>query len=57
MLGSHILFPVGIVLLLVGLVLQAGATSAVKAIKMSAKLATGKASNPEAQSPVAAGGP
>ena len=57
MLGSHVLFPVGIVLLLVGLVLQAGATSAVKAIKMSAKLATGKASNPEAQSPVAAGGP
>jgi hypothetical protein len=57
MLGSHILFPVGIVLLLVGLVLQAGATSAVKAIKMSAKLATGKASNPEAQSPVGAGGP
>ena len=57
MLGSHVLFPVGVVLLLVGLVLQAGATSAVKAIKMSAKLATGKASNPEAQSPVAAGGP
>jgi len=57
MLGSHILFPLGIVLLLVGLVLQAGATSAVKAIKMSAKLATAKASRPEAQSPVAAGRP
>ena len=57
MLGSHILFPLGIVLLLVGLVLQAGATSTVKAIKMSAKLATGKASRPETQSPVTAGGP
>jgi hypothetical protein len=57
MLGSHVLFPLGIVLLLVGLVLQAGATSAVKAIKMSAKLATAKASRPEAQSPVAAGRP
>ena len=57
MLGSHILFPLGIVLLLVGLVLQAGATSAVKAIKMSAKLATGKALGPAAQSPAVAGGP
>jgi hypothetical protein len=43
MLGSHVLFPLGIVLLLVGLVLQTGATSAVKAIKMSAKLAAGTA--------------
>jgi hypothetical protein len=42
MLGSHVLLPLGIVLLLVGLVLQAGATGAVKAIKMSAKLASGK---------------
>lgn len=57
MLGSHILFPLGIVLLLVGLVLQAGATSAVKAIKMSAKLATGKSSRPEVRAPAAAGGP
>jgi hypothetical protein len=57
MLGSHILFPLGIVLLLVGLVLQAGATSAVKAIKMSAKLATGKSLGPAAQSPAVAGGP
>jgi len=54
MLGSHVLFPVGVVLLLVGLVLQAGATSAVKAIKMSAKLAAGKASRPENKSPVTA---
>ena len=50
MLGSHLLFPLGIVLLLVGLVLQAGATSAVKAIKMSAKLATGRTPHPETPS-------
>jgi hypothetical protein len=41
-LGSSVLFPLGVVLLIVGLVLQAGATGAVKAIKMSAKLAAGK---------------
>jgi hypothetical protein len=41
LLGSHALFAVGVVLLAVGLILQAGATSAVKAIKMSAKLAVG----------------
>ena len=57
MLGSHVLFPLGIVLLLVGLVLQAGATSAVKAIKMSAKLATGSMSRPETGALDAAGGP
>jgi hypothetical protein len=42
MLGSHTLFLLGIVLLSVGLVLEAGATSAVKAIKMSAKLVAGR---------------
>jgi hypothetical protein len=42
MLGSHTLFVVGVVLLAVGLTYQAGATGAVKAIKMSAKLLTGK---------------
>jgi hypothetical protein len=42
-LGSSALFPLGVVLLIVGFVLQAGATGAVKAIKMSAKLATGNA--------------
>jgi hypothetical protein len=42
-LGSSALFPLGIVLLTLGLVLQAGATGAVKAIKMSAKLAAGQA--------------
>jgi hypothetical protein len=40
-LGSSILFPLGVVLLTIGFVLEAGATGAVKAIKMSAKLATG----------------
>jgi hypothetical protein len=43
LLGSHVLFALGIVLLAVGLTLQAGATGAVKAIKMSAKLAAGEA--------------
>jgi hypothetical protein len=42
-LGSSALFPLGIVLLTLGFVLQAGATGAVKAIKMSAKLAAGTA--------------
>jgi hypothetical protein len=41
LLGSHRLYAIGIVLLLVGLTLQAGVTGAVKAVKMSAKLATG----------------
>jgi hypothetical protein len=45
MLGSHTLFFLGIVLLSVGLVLEAGATSAVKAIKMSAKLVAGQPSS------------
>src|SRR5262249_45878750 len=35
LLGSSVLFPVGVALLVVGLTLQAGATGAVKAIKMS----------------------
>jgi hypothetical protein len=43
LLGSHVLFVLGVVLLAVGLTLQAGATGAVKAIKMSAKLASGEA--------------
>lgn len=41
LLGSNVLFVLGIVFLVVGLALQAGATGAVKAIKMSAKLAAG----------------
>jgi hypothetical protein len=46
LLGSNVLFALGVVLLLVGLTLQAGASGAVKAIKMSAKLATGNISTP-----------
>ena len=38
MLGSRTLFFLGVVLLSLGLVLEAEATSAVKVIKMSAKL-------------------
>jgi len=41
LLGSNALFVLGIILLALGLTLQAGATGAVKAIKMSAKLAAG----------------
>ncbi|HEY5662340.1 MAG TPA: hypothetical protein VIR59_16270 [Gaiellaceae bacterium] len=48
--GSHVLFALGVALLVVGLTLQAGATGAVKAIKMSAKLAVG--SRPPAAAPV-----
>ena len=43
LLGTKYLFILGIVLLAVGFTLQAGATGAVKAIKMSAKLAAGQA--------------
>jgi hypothetical protein len=49
LLGSNVLFVLGIVLLVVGFTLQAGATGAVKAIKMSAKLAAGGVS-PQAAS-------
>jgi hypothetical protein len=41
MLGSHALFIPGCILLAIGLALQAGATGAVKAVKVSAKLAPG----------------
>ena len=41
MLGSHTLFILGVILLAVGLTLQAGATGAVKTVKMSAKLLSG----------------
>lgn len=44
LLGSNVLFALGVVFLLIGLTLQAGASGAVKAIKMSAKLATGNIS-------------
>jgi hypothetical protein len=48
LLGSHVLFAFGVVLLVVGFTLEAGATGAVKAVKMSAKLAAGKATAPPA---------
>jgi hypothetical protein len=52
LLGSNVLFPLGVVLLAVGLMLQAGASGAVKAIKVSAKLAAG-----EIPPPVRSAGP
>jgi len=42
MLGSHALFVPGLIVFSVGLTLQAGATSAVKTVKMSAKLVSGR---------------
>ncbi len=56
LLGSHVLFALGIVLLAVGLTLQAGATGAVKAIKMSAKLAAGDLPPQAAETGTAVGG-
>jgi hypothetical protein len=41
MLGSHTLFIAGCVVIAIGVTLQAGATGAVKAVKMSAKLVSG----------------
>jgi len=41
MLGSHTLFALGVIVFALGLILQAGATGAVKVIKMSAKLVSG----------------
>jgi hypothetical protein len=41
MLGSHTFFIAGCFVFAIGLTLQAGATGAVKAIKMSAKLVSG----------------
>jgi hypothetical protein len=42
MLGSRALLVPGIILIVIGMTLQAGATGAVKAIKMSAKLVSGR---------------
>lgn len=42
LLGSKALFPLAVFLLVVGFALQAGASGAVKAVKMSAKLAAGE---------------
>jgi hypothetical protein len=43
MLGSSTLFVPGVIIFVIGLTLQAGATGAVKTIKMSAKLVSGRA--------------
>jgi hypothetical protein len=48
LLGSRITFVVGVILIAFGLTLQAGATGAVKAIKMSAKLVAGNSATPSA---------
>ena len=56
LLGSHALFVVGVILLVLGLALQAGETGAVRVIEMGAKLAAGNASHPAARSRAAAGG-
>ena len=48
MLGSNVLLIPGIFLLALGATLQAGATGAVRAIKMSATLITAPRSKPEA---------
>ena len=42
MLDSHTLFALGVILFAAGLTLQAGATGAVKTVKMSAKLVSGR---------------
>jgi hypothetical protein len=42
MIGSHTFFALGVFVLAVGLTLQAGATGAVKTVKMSAKLVSGR---------------
>jgi hypothetical protein len=41
LLGSHTLFVLGVILLVIGFGLQSGATGAVKAVKMSSKLVAG----------------
>ena len=61
MLGSRALLIPGIIVFLAGLTLQAGTTGAVKAVKMSAKLITGRApvaggSSPPGPAPPAARG-
>jgi len=62
LLGSHVtvLFALGVLMLSVGFALQAGASGAVKAIKMSAKLVAGNppsGGTDEGSSAAAAGGP
>jgi len=54
LLGSPALFALGVILLVLGFTLQAGATGAVKAVKMSAKLAAGNLAQPPGASQNAA---
>ncbi len=56
MLGSHALFIPGIFVVAVGFTLQAGATGAVKAVKLSAHLLAGAASAGGASTPARHGG-
>jgi hypothetical protein len=51
LLGSSTFFPLAVFLLVIGFALLAGATGAVKAIKMSAKLAAGRAAATESAQP------
>ena len=53
MLGSKALFIPGIIVIAVGFTLQAGATGAVKAVKMSAKLVAGTRPERRAEAPAA----
>ena len=59
MLGSSVLLVPGIILLAIGLALQAGTSGAVKAVKMSAKLTAGHqpAAEPQPLPPPRPGGP
>jgi hypothetical protein len=57
LLGSSALFPLGVALLVIGLMLEAGATGAVKAIKVSGKLLAGRSpQTPGSQPSSGAGG-
>jgi hypothetical protein len=51
LLGIHSLFPLGVILLTVGIILYTGTTSAVKAVKMSTKLITTRGAASEAPNP------
>ena len=42
MLESKVLFPLGVIFFAAGLTVEAGATGAVKAVRMSAKLVSGR---------------
>lgn len=55
LLGSKPLFGLGVFFLVIGFALMAGATGAVKAIKMSAKLAAGQVDDRSPESPAAGG--